>query len=348
MPDTRFYCTHFNRNYLLKGIALYRSLERYGGEFFLHIVCLDNTTYKLLQKLHLNRARLIPPEDFEDPELLRVKPTRTVAEYCWTCTPSVPLYVLDHNPEITLLTYLDADLFFFSSPEPIFKEFGDSSILLIEHRFAPRYSEYEVNGRFNVGWLSFRRDENGMAALRWWREKCNEWCFYRLEGDRMGDQKYLDTWPTLFKGVHVLNYVGANVAPYNFSRYTIVRRNDVLHIDDVPLIFYHFHGFRHFADGKFAPMADMYLQDAQVPREVYVPYQMANEEALLLVRTLDPSFIYGLEPVPGIVAPKAVASRVYWTVPEWCRAAVRAIVPKPVRERVLRVLGMEDHRGISP
>lgn len=336
----RTYCTHFDRNYLLKGLALYRSLERHGGDFVLYIACLDRTTYGMLQKLRLDKVRLIPSEDFEDPQLLRVKPTRTVAEYCWTCTPSVPLYVLEHNPDIGLVTYLDADLFFFSSPEPIFEEFGDESILLIEHRFAPRYAEYEVNGRFNVGWLSFRRDDNGMAALRWWREKCIEWCFYRLEDDRMGDQKYLDKWPTHFKGVHVLKYVGANVAPYNFSRYRIARRNGLVYVDEVPLVFYHFHGFRQLADGRFIPIAEMYLQDAELPREIYEPYQIACEEALQQVRKHDRAFAFGLEPARELISPNYVAAKTYWTVPEVCRKLLRKCFPRRLRTRVRRALGV--------
>ena len=149
---TRYYCTLFDRNYLFKGLALYRSLEAVSVDFTLHVLCMDDITYDLLRQLNLPRARLIRRKDFEDPELLRVKPTRTVAEYCWTCTPSLPLYVLKNSQEIDLVTYLDADLFFFSSPEPIYKELGDKSILIVEHRLAPPFAAHSVNGKYNVGW----------------------------------------------------------------------------------------------------------------------------------------------------------------------------------------------------
>lgn len=336
----RHYCTHFDRNYLLKGIALYRSLERHAGAFVLHVVCLDDTTYELLERLRFGNVRLIRRADFEDPALLAVKPTRTVAEYCWTCTPSVPLYVLGRDPAIDLITYLDADLYFFSSPEPIFEELADRSILLIEHRFAPRYAEYEVNGRFNVGWLSFRRDEDGMAALRWWRDKCIEWCFYRLEDERMGDQKYLDKWPTQFRGVHVLQNVGANVAPYNFSQYKITNDGGSIRVDGVPLIFYHFHGFRYLADGRFIPIAEMYLQDAELPRAIYEAYQQANQAALRLVRRLISDFTFGLDPVPGVTNPAEPALKLYWQVPDLCRSVFRRIVPRQLRAKVRRALGI--------
>jgi hypothetical protein len=334
----------FDRNYLVKGLALYESLVRHGGKFVLHILCMDDTAFELLLQLNLSNARLIRRVDFEDPRLLEVKPTRTVAEYCWTCTPSLPLYILNQNPEVNLITYVDADLYFFSTPEPIFEEFGNSSVLIVGHRFSPRFLPYEVNGKFNVEWLTFRRNDDGLAVLHWWREKCIEWCFYRLEEDRMGDQKYLDTWPERFNGVHVLQHVGAGVAPWNFSQYRIESRRGAPTIDDVPLIFYHFHGFRCRADGTYIPVAPMYLQDAPLPSAIYDAYQAAIAKAWRHVRKFDRSFSYGFEEVDGFPAAGDLTSRMYWSVPEPVRGAVRRIVPLWVRARFLRALGLRDHR----
>lgn len=346
MPDTpvRHYCTLFDRNYLLKGLALYHSLTQHSGGFVLHILCMDDVVHELLGRMGFDNVRLIRRVDFEDSELLAVKSTRTVAEYCWTCTPSLPLYILDHDPSIDLITYLDADLFFFSSPEPIFEEFGDASILIVKHNFAPRFKQYELNGKYNVGWLTFRRDPNALAALGWWRNKCIEWCFYRLEENRMGDQKYLDDWPTQFMGVHVLQDIGANVAPYNFSNYRIEVLDSVVVVDETPLIFYHFHGFRYLSNGQFIPIAEMYLQDAVLPDMIYHPYQSTIKDALHLVRQFEPGFVYGLDPTEGIVAPGDAAMKAYWQAPEWCRTAFRKLIPRSVRARLLRALGRQDHR----
>src|SRR5205814_2361411 len=90
----------------------------------------------------------------------------------------------------------------------------------------------------------FEETNEAMAALRWWRDRCLEWCYDRLEGDRFADQKYLDLFPTLFRGVLVLDHPGANLAPWNMGRHRLTKEGDCLRVDSQPLIFYHFHNFK--------------------------------------------------------------------------------------------------------
>ena len=343
MP-VRHYCTLFDRNYLLRGLALYRSLERYGRPFVLHVLCMDDTVYELFDRMALPGVRLIRRADFEDPELLAVKPTRTVAEYCWTCTPSLPLYVLEHNSDLELITYVDADLFFFSSPEPIFEEFGDGSILIVEHRFSPHFAHFSVNGKYNVEWLTFRRDSNALGALRWWREKCIEWCFYRLEEDRMGDQKYLDTWPSRFDRVHVLNHIGAGLAPWNCSNYRIAVTNDRVLVNEVDLIFYHFHGFRYLMNDEYIATGPMYLKYEPLPEQIYELYRQAIRQSLTYVRQFENNFSFGVEPVYKTPLLGSVATRMYWALPEWGRDAFRKMISPRLRGRMLSALGLADHQ----
>jgi hypothetical protein len=307
---------------------------------------MDDWVYEFLTSMRLPQVRLIRRTDFEDVELLAVKPTRTVAEYCWTCTPSLPLYVLDRNADMDLITYLDADLCFFSSPEPIFEELGSKSILIVEHRFIPRLAHFAENGKYNVEWVTFRRDANGLAALRWWREKCIEWCFYLVEKDRMGDQKYLDRWPMLFEGVHVLQHVGGGVAPWNFSNYQIRQQPDgVLQVDEVPLIFYHFHGFRFVPEGPSILMAPLYQEDAAAPVEIYARYQSSMDDVLQWVRMKDPEFSFGVESAETIIAlTSKSASNGGSGISAWCRVLARKVLPQSVRRLVRWVLARPLHQ----
>src|SRR3977135_3134158 len=131
------YCTYFDRNYLVRGLILYRSLKRHGQPFTLWVLCMDTETYTALDRLKEPMIRPIRLSDFErgDDALLAAKANRSTIEYYFTCTPSLPLYVLGIEPRIEMITYLDADLKFFANPQAIFDELGSNSIGIIPHHF---------------------------------------------------------------------------------------------------------------------------------------------------------------------------------------------------------------------
>lgn len=240
-----YFCTYFDQHYLDKGLALYHSLIAHCAPFRLWILCMDEVTYRILTEMQLPQIQLISLSDFEkdDLQLLQAKQNRSLIEYYFTCTPSLPLYVLDHVPEVDIITYLDADLYFFSSIEPVYQELGNGSILIIGHRFSVALSG-SLSGTYNVGLLSFRRDFNGLACLKSWRNNCIEWCYDRYEDGRYADQKYLEVWPDNFSGVVVLQHKGAGLAPWNLANYVYSWTNGEFLVDGQPLIVYHFDGVK--------------------------------------------------------------------------------------------------------
>lgn len=275
----RHFCTYFDRHYLPRGLTLYASLEEHCPEFKLWILCMDEASHAALTRLALPHIGLIRRSDFEhgDDGLAQARQNRSLIEYYFTCTPSLPLYILRQVPKVDCITYLDADLYFFASPEPIFAEMGDGSVAITGHRFPPALSGHEQYGRYNVGWLTFRRDANGLACLQWWRERCNEWCYDRCEGDRFADQKYLDQWPQRFAKVVVLQHKGANLAPWNVGNYSVRLAEGRVWIDRVPLIFFHFHGLKPLAFYAYNPSLTEYHITAPkvLRRHIYAPYLKA-------------------------------------------------------------------------
>lgn len=271
-----YFCTYFDSNYLIKGLTLYRSLIRYAMPFRLWILCFDDLAYEVLQKLALPEVVPIPLRGFEegDKELLQAKDNRSRIEYYFTCTPSLPLYILRNHPEVDVISYLDADLFFFSDPSPIYEELGDGSVLIIGHRFPPRLRHLEVYGIYNVGLLSFRRDDVGLECLHWWRSRCLEWCYDRAEGGRFADQKYLDDWPTRFPGVVVLQHKGAGLAPWNVENYSLSLQDGQVLVDAQPLLFFHFHGLKQIRRWLYDPNLARYgvHADYVLKQHIYTPY----------------------------------------------------------------------------
>jgi len=298
----RLYCTYFDRNYLVRGLVLIDSLRKHSeGDWQLFAICMDNESKILLEKFALPKVSALSITQIEaaDPELTATKNNRNRIEYLWTTTPAIILWLMENHPEIYLLTYLDADLCFYSSPEPIFAELDGDSALIHEHRYTPELKDMEMNGKYNVGLLCFRNDDRGKRALRWWRERCIESCHLDIKTGNCGDQMYLNDWPDRFSGVRVLQHRGGGVAPWNVDQFSLQRANGELLIEGVPLIFYHFHGFRILGLEAFRPTYRFYLRP-DVLELIYRPYQKALVAAMRDMLRLEPQFQFTFQH-PGFV-----------------------------------------------
>jgi hypothetical protein len=286
------YATYFDRHYLTRGLALYRSLVRHSPPFVLRVLCLDDETYQTLSSLRLEHISLTRLADLEgaDPALLEAKPTRQPVEYYWTCGPAFLLHLFEQHPQIESLTYLDADLFFFGDPALICDEIGAGSVLLIDHRFAPSVPDItRQKGNYNVGLLVFRRTSEALACLRGWRAQCLDWCFDRVEPTRFGDQKYLDDWPSSYEGVVVLQHKGAGLARWNLANYRLHEARGQLLVDEDPLIFYHFSHLRVITRWLYDPWGLRRWHaglDPIVKRQVYVPYARELRASSALIRSV--------------------------------------------------------------
>jgi len=237
---TEHFVTHFDSLYLPLGLCLYRSLEANGRPFHLWIVALDDACAATLARLRLEHATVFALRDVEDDRLRAVKPGRTIAEYCWTLTPFLPGYVLAKMPHLQRITYVDADLYFFAHPTALLEGFERSGkhVQITEHDFAPEYAANLRYGRYCVQFMTFRNTPAAMKVMRWWQERCLEWCYAREEGGKFGDQKYLDTWPEMFAAeVHVLTQSHLTLAPWNVAH--AARRSG-----RAAPVSYHFHNLR--------------------------------------------------------------------------------------------------------
>lgn len=322
----RHFCTLFDSNYLLKGVAMLRTLKQHCPDVHVHVLCMDQQTHEILEQMDLPHVSCLSLSEVEDEALLAVKPGRSVAEYCWTLSPCLPWYVLQNNTDINAITYLDADLYFYSPLQPLFDEIGDASIVVIEHRFPPALKHLEVNGRFCVEWVGFRRDAQGLACLARWREQCIEWCFHQLEEDRMGDQKYLDQWPDKYSGLHILRHPGAGVAPWNYSQYRFGQDDHrTITVDGAPLVFYHFHQFQFLSNGGFDRLSGSYRVMGAEPELVYEDYEAALTGVLREVRTLQPSFSAGMKPMLRIKSQRLVQYLLPQSLKQLLKKVIKAV-----------------------
>lgn len=240
------FCTLFNSYYLQKGLATYLSLERVTDDFHLYVMAFDKECYEKLKSYNLKHLSVELVDDFETPELLEVKPTRNMAEYCWTCSAAITYhFITKYN--LPSITYIDADLYFIHSPQILFDEIGDASVGLSEHWFCYKN---ERAGRFCVQFVYFKNDEDGMKALKYWKDKCIEWCFARYEDGKYGDQTYIEDIYNNFKGVHAIKHRGCGLAMWNYNNYTFLNgKTLVFEGKEYPIVFFHFHGAKFIGEG---------------------------------------------------------------------------------------------------
>ena len=163
----RVYCTYFDHNYLPRGLALYHSLQRHAS---------GRAAVGALPQRRLlsgpGGARLCPRwsrcgwRDFEaaDPagrgDAAHAQPDRILLHLL----AGLDALRAEQEPEAEWVTYLDSDLFFFASPEPIYAEMKDASFGIIPHHFARRLAQQQRFGIYNVGWVSVANTERARGA----------------------------------------------------------------------------------------------------------------------------------------------------------------------------------------
>lgn len=271
------FCTLFNSAYLSRGLALYNSLSNCADNFHLYVFAFDDICFDYFTKKQLPNLTVISLKEFEDPELLRVKATRSAGEYCWTCTASTIRYAIK-TFNLNQCTYLDADMYFYSSPKVLLDEMGQNSVIITEHRYTKEYDQSLISGKYCVQFMTFNNDKEGMEVLEWWRNACIEWCYARVEDGKFGDQKYLDDWTTRFKKVHVLKHLGGGLAPWNMQQFAFTKEENKLKVKEkatgkfYDIVFFHFHGLKFYEGNIVSYTGETYEMNSDVRKLLFEPY----------------------------------------------------------------------------
>ena len=200
------------------------------------------------------------------------------------------------NFDVDEVTYVDSDLFFFDKPEVLLSELTESKkdVLITKHNYTPRYDQTKTSGTYCVQFMTFKNNDSALSVLRWWMDRCDEWCYNRFEDGKFGDQRYLEDWTERFQCIHVLRNTGGGVAPWNIQQHSC---SSGPYIDDKKIIFYHFHGLIWCSENEFD--ASVYRLSDSVRNIIYKPYLMALLNSLYEIReTIDPRFSMGIAGYP--------------------------------------------------
>ena len=281
------YCTLFDRNYLSRGLTLYRSLARHGRDFRLHVLCLDRETRESLSALALPDVELHSLAELEasDPALSAVRSQRSPAEYFFTCKPVLLAHLQAAHPDGRRFTYLDSDLYFFAPAHLVDEECADSSVAVAPHKFGSPNADRLKYGQFNAGWVSAGRSPEAREFVQWWRARCIEWCRMVVEGPRFADQKYLEQVPGRFPEARVVHHPGVNAGPWSLDASQVQLADGKVSINGAPLLIFHFHLLHRILPGVFESGLHEYgvKLTAAIRQGIYAPYlaEMARSAGTL-------------------------------------------------------------------
>lgn len=186
-------------------------------------------------------------------------------------------------------TAVDADLMFWSSPEPVFAEIGAARAAVLPHGFAaaaaglpgPTIESHGRYGVFNGGFAYFALPEAAlrMASLTLECSHAGDhiWPDLRIT---WGDQGALELVEEEF-GAHVIRHPGAAPGPWNVhTRKLSVGRDGVLNFGDRPLVSFHYSSLRYDATGALSQLFDPpYALTVEQQRLLYDPYLAELAEA---------------------------------------------------------------------
>jgi len=225
----------------------------------------------------LDHVTLIPLHSLENSDILRAKSNRNHKEYCWTCSPAIIRYVFS-NFEVPSCVYLDADLFFFKSPESLLQDLwdSDSSVFITPSNFEGDKEKY---GKYCVQFMPFKNNEEGNKVLDKWYYSCLDWCYDKVENDRFGDQKYLNTWIQEFDSVSEID------TPLSVSLYYLDKTDeDVIK----NLLFFHFNCLDFYEDGYVD--CGFYQIPGFILNKIYVPYFKTFLKIINILKGIDTKY----------------------------------------------------------
>ena len=270
------FCTISSRAYVAKTLALYTSLNRHLKNFQLWICCMDELSHSIFSQYKLEHVTLLRVSEVETPAIAQTRSKKTLAEYCWTMKPALCTYIFEHFNTDRLL-YCDSDIYFFSHPQAVYDTWHGYSTL-INRQLGTKPLE-DSHGMFQAGMVGFTRTPESFAVLKWWLDRCTEWCYDEHSNPaRWGDQKYFDQIPDRFVSIKINDRQGIVAAPWNLvmnnkEGLSVGHTGGDVYIGNEKLIAYHFGslnilGEESFDLWKLEPLA--FKKD--VIERIYVPY----------------------------------------------------------------------------
>lgn len=185
--------------------------------------------------------------------------------------------------------YLDPDIYFYGTLEPVLRELESQCIVVTPHTLSPimdgkrpAETDFIRFGAYNLGFVGVSKCEEGFEFLEWWSKRCLEFGFYEPQLGLSTDQKWIDLAPSLFSGLRILRDPGLNVAFWNLHERVISNCDGIWMVNaEFPLRFFHFSSFNenspHAIAGKQSRFAIESRPDLHELLDAYAAKVRENE-----------------------------------------------------------------------
>jgi glycosyltransferase involved in cell wall biosynthesis len=240
-------CTVVSRNHLAYARVVCESFRRHhpGARFF--VLLADRNQGEI--DAGREDFTLVELERLPVPELPRFCFQYDILELNCAAKPYALRHVM-RQPGVERVLYLDSDTFVYRELTEALELLERQSIVLTPHLVAPAVDDGRKpgerhilqSGAYNAGFLALRNDATVDRLLEWWSERTFDKCINDPEQGLFVDQKWLDLVPGLFEGVHVLRNAAYNLGHWGLLHRRLEAREQGLHVNGVPLAFFHFSG----------------------------------------------------------------------------------------------------------
>ncbi|HMH22015.1 MAG TPA: hypothetical protein VK563_09570 [Puia sp.] len=191
----------------------------------------------------------------------------------------------------TEVVYMDPDTCLFQPMTGLDDHFETADILLTPHVLTPVPLDgrslgenlFLNYGLYNLGFLAMKRSGETDRFLGWWKERTYSSGHNKPAIGLYTDQLWINLVPVYFQRVALIRHPGYNMGPWNLHERTLLPPEGNFRLDSgVPLVFYHFSGFRPAKGGSAGQMlnSDEALYQMQHRGDLYPLYQAYKDKLM--------------------------------------------------------------------
>lgn len=186
--------------------------------------------------------------------------------------------------------------------------FKEASLILSPHYFPKNRDDSTEVGRYNAGFVGFKKNNVGARAVNLWSDLCNDWCFAYKSDGKFADQKYLDQISSNFINSVAETSFGINLGLWSFSQDTRVRtEKSEFQVGENKLISFHFHSIRFSRNFIFMDLHryQRLAFSGEIREKIYAPYvdELRNVKKILRDKGFESKMF------ENIIIPRGVAFR---------------------------------------